>query len=34
MATFDIVGDQITAVYFVRNPDKLVSVAAAQPLAR
>ena len=34
VATFDIVGDQITALYFVRNPDKLVSVAAAQPLAR
>jgi RNA polymerase sigma-70 factor (ECF subfamily) len=34
VATFDIVGDQITALYFVRNPDKLVSVATSQPLAR
>jgi len=34
VATFDIEGDRITALYFVRNPDKLPAVEAVRPLAR
>lgn len=34
VATFDIQDDRITAMYFVRNPDKLGAVDTARPLAR